>query len=102
MFSEDSNLERKKDPLLWWKERQKIYPWIATLAKKYLSIIATYFPCERIFSKAGQIVTARRNRLKAKVVEHILFLHCNTNIYKKSSHSSYLILLFVLYFFLYC
>ena len=36
--------------------------------KKYLSIPGTSVPSECIFSKVGQIVSERRNRLKAKHV----------------------------------
>lgn len=80
MFSEDANLDRKKNPLVWWEERQKVYPWLSKLAKKYLCIVATSVPCERVFSKAGQLISERRNRLKSKNVEQILFLHCNKNL----------------------
>lgn len=80
MYSEEINLDRKKDPLIWWADRQKIYPWLSKLAKKHLCIVATSVPCERVFSKAGQVVTERRNRLKDKNVEQILFLHCNRDL----------------------
>ncbi|CAH1991159.1 unnamed protein product [Acanthoscelides obtectus] len=55
MYSEETNLNRKENPILWWSERQKIYPWLSILAKKYLSIVETSVPCERVFSKAGQM-----------------------------------------------
>lgn len=80
MYLDDAILNRKEDPLIWWKDRQKTYPWLSILARKYLSIVATSVPCERIFSKAGQVITERRNRLKSTNVEKILFLHCNKNI----------------------
>lgn len=80
MYCEEINLDRKKDPLTWWADRQKIYPWLSKLAKKHLCIVATSVPCERVFSKAGQVVTERRNRLKGKNVEQILFLHCNRDL----------------------
>lgn len=80
MYSEEANLDRKKDPLIWWSERQRVYPWLSQLAQKYLCICATSVPCERIFSKAGQIVTERRNRLKSKNVEKLIFLHCNNDL----------------------
>ena len=66
---------RKKDPLAWWKEQEKYLPNMAKAAKKYLSIPATSVPSERVFSKAGEIVSARRNRIKSKNVDMILFLN---------------------------
>lgn len=73
----EAHLHRKEDPLQWWKERQTIYPHLAKLAKKYLCVIATSVPSERLFSKAGQLISERRSRLKGKNVQNILFLHCN-------------------------
>ena len=72
-----SNLERKEDPLEWWKRNCHSYPKICRLAKKYLSIPGTSVPSERIFSKAGQIVSERRNRLKPKNVNMFVFLNNN-------------------------
>lgn len=72
-----SNLERKQDPLEWWKKNSYLYPHISKQAKKYLSIPGTSVPAERIFSKAGQIVSERRNRLKAKHVNMFVFLNNN-------------------------
>ncbi|XP_050093827.1 uncharacterized protein LOC126576562 [Anopheles aquasalis] len=43
-------------------KRKTIYPALSTFAQKYLSVPATSVPCERIFSKAGQIMTERRRR----------------------------------------
>lgn len=42
---------------------EKKYPLISQMANKYLSVIATSFPCECLFSEAGQVVTKRRNQL---------------------------------------
>ncbi|XP_017476029.1 PREDICTED: zinc finger BED domain-containing protein 4-like [Rhagoletis zephyria] len=47
------------------------------LAKKYLCALASSVPCERIFSKAGQIVSDRRSRLSEKNTEMLLFLNTN-------------------------
>ena len=72
-------LQTKKDPLEWWKSRQIVYPRLSKLAKKYLCIVATSVPSERIFSKAGQLISVRRNRLKDKNFGKNLFLHCTRN-----------------------
>ena len=55
-----NNLERKQDPLEWWKRNCHLYPHISRLAKKYHSLPGTSVPAERIFSKAGQLVFLRK------------------------------------------
>lgn len=70
-------IRREEDPLLWWSQRKNIYPKLYELVKKRLCIMATSVPCERIFSKTGQIVTERRNRLKSSKTSEIIFLHVN-------------------------
>jgi len=68
-------ISHNQDPLLWWKYNQKKYPVVSQLAKKYLSVIVTSVPCERLFSEAGQVVTKRRNRLSPDTVYRLLFLN---------------------------
>lgn len=70
-------ISRTENPLSWWHERRHVYPNLFKLVKKYLCVPATSVPCERIFSKAGQVVTEKRSRLKPKNVEKILFLNVN-------------------------
>nr|CAI5861409.1 unnamed protein product [Callosobruchus analis] len=68
---------RKNDPLKWWQTRALLYPQLADLAKKYLCIMATSVPSERIFSKSGQILSEKRSTIKPKRMEKILFLNAN-------------------------
>ncbi|KAF0728775.1 zinc finger BED domain-containing protein 1-like [Aphis craccivora] len=70
-------INRHENPLLWWSERQKVYPRLYEIVKTRLCIIATSVPCERLFSKAGQVITDRRNRLESKKISKILFLNHN-------------------------
>lgn len=77
MYQEERIIIRKENPLLWWKNRELLYPTLSNLAKKYLCTVATSVPSERVFSKAGQIITERRNRLKSKHVNKLIFLNCN-------------------------
>ncbi len=74
-YLECSLCPRQNDPFAWWRENEVNYPNIAKVAKTYLAIPATSVPSERIFSKAGEIVSARRASIKSKNVDMILFLN---------------------------
>lgn len=50
------------------------FPNLKPMAIKYLSCVASSTASERLFSKAGQVLTHQRNRLKGKLVSKILFL----------------------------
>lgn len=70
-------INRLQDPLIWWKHRKEVYPMLYEIVKKRLCIVATSVPCERIFSKAGQIATEKRSRLTSSKISEILFLNHN-------------------------
>jgi len=70
-------LDRKSDPLMWWKQMKTIYPNLFQLALLRLCVPSTSVPCERIFSKAGYTISDRRNRLSIKNAESLLFLNSN-------------------------
>lgn len=73
----DAFISRTADPLKYWQERRVVYPNLTVMAKKYLCMPATSVPCERIFSKAGEVYSKTRNRLNAKTAEQLLFLNKN-------------------------
>ena len=66
-------IDPTEDPYEWWKEDDKKYPNVFMLAKNKLFVPATSVPSERLFSKAGTIITDRRNRLKPSNTEKIIF-----------------------------
>lgn len=68
------------DPLLWWKGNEAKYPLTAKLARRYLAIPATSVPSERVFSTAGDIVTASRSALTADNVDKLIFLAENMKV----------------------
>uniref|UniRef100_A0A674MKY1 BED-type domain-containing protein n=1 Tax=Takifugu rubripes TaxID=31033 RepID=A0A674MKY1_TAKRU len=65
------------DPLVYWTTNKARYPNLYHLANQYLATPASSLPCERVFSKAGEIVSKKRNRLKPSTVEKLLFLNKN-------------------------
>ncbi|XP_073470722.1 zinc finger BED domain-containing protein 4-like [Aquarana catesbeiana] len=73
----ESLLPRTDDPLAWWKARQAIYENLTTVMKTRLCIVATSVPAERIFSKAGQIISERRSRLNPNKVRQLIFVNAN-------------------------
>ena len=74
-YTESLLCDRKKDPLIWWRENEMNFPNLAKQARTYLAIPATSVPSERVFSKAGEIVSAKRASIKPKNVDMILFLN---------------------------
>lgn len=65
------------NPLCWWKTNELQFPFLSKLAKALLCIPATSVPSERVFSTAGDILTAQRASLKSKHVDMLLFLKKN-------------------------
>lgn len=65
------------DPLQWWSMHAAGYPRLAKLVRKYLCICGTSSSSERLFSVAGNIVTAKRSLLKPHKVDMLVFLAKN-------------------------
>uniref|UniRef100_A0A2S2R790 Zinc finger BED domain-containing protein 1 n=1 Tax=Sipha flava TaxID=143950 RepID=A0A2S2R790_9HEMI len=61
----------------YWNEHKLVLAPLSNIALKYSIIPATSVLSERIFSKAGQIISARRNRLLPKNVDILIFLNKN-------------------------
>uniref|UniRef100_T1K5U2 BED-type domain-containing protein n=1 Tax=Tetranychus urticae TaxID=32264 RepID=T1K5U2_TETUR len=64
-----------EDPLEYWRKNKESLHCLHNLAIKYLTPTATSVPCERLFSKSGNVITEKRNRLKPSNVEMICFLN---------------------------
>jgi hypothetical protein len=62
-YTTEPMLLRTSDPLHWWNDRKALYPRLYTVVKKRLCVAATLVPCERIFSKAGLILSEKRSRM---------------------------------------
>lgn len=70
----DSNVRTQKGVLPWWQSHATQYPNLIHMARKYLIIPASSVPSERLFSFAGDLFRARRNRLQDDIAEAILVL----------------------------
>ena len=65
------------DPLGWWKANAYKYDIVALVARKHLPVPATSAPSERIWSRAAQILSLRRARLKELLVSRMMFVREN-------------------------
>jgi len=59
----------------WWKEHAQMLLYLSRLARRYLTMSVTGAPVERLFSVAGQVVTAKRASLDLHTVTLLVFLH---------------------------
>ena len=70
------------DPLAWWRENKNDFPLLSYMAKRYLCVPGTSVASERVFSTAGDIITAKRSCLTPGHVNELLFLQKNLSISK--------------------
>lgn len=69
-----------EDPLLWWKNRATLFPFLSRLAKKYLCVPATSVLSERVFSRGGKVITKETSRITDQHAEELIYLHMNKEI----------------------
>lgn len=67
------SIKMDESVLNYWSITRDSY--LSVLAFKYHSLIATSVPSERLFSKAGKIITEERSRLSSDHLNQLLFLH---------------------------
>ena len=80
-YLQEPNQPRKSNPLDYWKEKQVLYPILAKMVVKYLSIPAASVASERLFSTARHIITDQRNSLDLERTEMLLFLKKNLRLF---------------------
>ena len=72
LYRETARVNRFEDPMKWWRQHSNVITKFARLAKRHIGIPATSVPSERVFSKAGELVSARRSRLKQSNVDILI------------------------------
>ena len=60
LYLQQKQIRLKDDPLKWWSVNEVTLPVLAQIARKYLLIPAASVPSERLFSDAGNHISARR------------------------------------------
>lgn len=87
---------RDNDLLRYWRQRKEQYPWLATLARKYLCIQATSTCVERVFNITGLVLTSKKNRTEPGRVNKIVFVHENYDECKQFVHNCWFYMLYFL------
>ncbi|XP_071109867.1 E3 SUMO-protein ligase ZBED1-like [Haliotis cracherodii] len=77
MYKEDEVPSLESDPLSWWRVREGKYPLLSKYAKQCLGTPATSVASERVFSTAGDVVTAQRASLSSDNVDMLVILSKN-------------------------
>lgn len=67
----------EQDPIKWWSLNNSMFPILAVTAKKLLSVQATSVASERVFSRAGNIITDTRASLTDDHCSQLIFLSMN-------------------------
>ena len=74
-YLNEPKLKEDSDPLLeLWKQKASNYLRLSILARKYLCVQATSTPSERVFSKMGNVVSKKRNKLTPEHTNEAIFL----------------------------
>jgi len=73
LYTSAPPVDHSSCPLAWWATNAANYPNVARLARKLLSVPATSVASERLFSKAGDVITKKRNRIDSAKADKLIF-----------------------------
>ena len=68
-YKSEQVLELKENPIKWWKAHHQAYTHLAKIAQKYLGVVATSVPLQRLVSAAGIVVNTKCSALDPVNVE---------------------------------
>ena len=76
-YMDDKIIEADSCILKWWRDNKTRFPKLARAAQNILGVPASQAYSERLFSRAGNIVTEKRTCLLCHRVEQLCFLSAN-------------------------
>lgn len=80
-YKVEETMPLNSNPLLWWEANELKYPILSKLAKKYLCVHATSVANEKVFSSAGDIVSAQGSCLHGDHADKLLFSKKNMRVH---------------------
>jgi len=69
----EPTLSHRQNPLSWWATNRQKYPSVAAVARRLLAVPATSVASEHLFSKAGNVITKKRNCLASSKAHSVVF-----------------------------
>jgi len=76
-YKEETPLISSTDISMWWFTSSNRYPILSTIAQRYLCMQASSTPSERVFSTAGDTISAERARIQPEKANQLIFLNKN-------------------------
>jgi hypothetical protein len=78
-YMRQQKLPMDANPIEYWQSNQTKFPLLASLMEVYAVVQATSVASERVFSTAGDVVSAQRACLEPNQVDALIFLKKNTD-----------------------
>ena len=63
------------NPCEWWRNHESHYLFLSKIARDYIGIPFTSVPSEQVFSKSGELINKKRNRLEDNSIEACMCLN---------------------------
>jgi len=76
-YLKEKPLDREESLLAWWRDNSHRFPLLLCIARKYLTILATFTTAECVFSTAGLTVTKLRSCLSPEHANMLVYLNKN-------------------------
>ena len=78
-YLKEDKIIHNQCPFNWWLNKKDKYPILAKMARIHLAIPATSTPSERLFSDAGNLLSAKRTKINSELFKSIMFLKRNAS-----------------------